>query len=1319
MNWKKASRWIGVVLLSLLFALFVVGYFFVHSRMFNQFVLSQAEQQTHARTGARLNISSVAIDWSHLAVDLYALTLHGAESRIQPPLLAMEHLRIRLKIVSLLRSKVDLAEIVIDRPEAHIFLDAQGHSNLPETPPASSSSSFPETIFNLAVQHVSINDGQIYYNDEKIPLAAELRDFRAESSFNNLSSEYRGSLSYNNARIAAKNFNPVEHDLRLQFAANRSSLTINSLTLAVGKSHVSAQGKLANYDRPSVEANYEGVVITSELAHILKEPSLPEGEVALTGKFRYQNIPGEKNFLDSASLEGVASSRGFLVRIGQASIPTQGIRAVYRLHDGDLNVRNIEAQLLGGHLSGNYELRDVSRAPASRFDAAIRNVSLDAIDLAAVAQNREAVRLSGRADVTAQASWSSSVQDALVRARAEIHGPNQPAAGSSTIPLNGLVDVTYEGARNAASFGQSYLQTGTTRVAVSGILSKQSQLSVQANTNDLNEVAVLVCALGGRSGSAKGTPSPLPLDLHGSARFSGHVLGEAKNPRIGGEFFANDFDVRDVHWRALHTSIDAGSSGVALSDGSLQGAQQEKINFSARIGLSSWSFTSASLISLQASAGQVSIADLQRLAQTNYPVDGTLTAGISVHGSEQNLIGSGSLRVLHASAWNEQVASFTADFKSDGNAIHSNAQLQIPAGRLAATLSFVPKTQEYEATLNSSGLQFDQLRAVQRRDLGISGIAALAAKGRGTVKDPQLAVNFQIPKLQVRDQVISQVQAALSVAHERVEFSLDSRADQGFIRANGGVNLTGDYPASASLDVRALPVAIVLARYLPRNQNLRGETEIHASLNGPLKDLKRVVAHVEVPKLDIAYNSVQLGLVSPLRVDYREGVAKCERTELKGTKTDLTLQGTIPMKSTVALNVSGNGTVDLSLLRDFVPSVQSNGHVDFNVSARGDFSHPMMEGQIHIVNAALSTETTPIGLEGVNGEFQISGDRVEIKQFSGTAGGGNVAARGFMTYGKQPAFDLGLEAKTVRVRYPEGIRSILSGNLSLKGTAADSQLTGRVLIDRLSFTQQFDLANFLGQFSTETPGTTASPLEENMKLNVAVSSAQDLNLASSKISIAGAANLRLSGTMADPVVLGRTNLTSGEVFFLGKRYEIQNGAIEFANPLRTTPVVNLYVKTTVQQYNITLSFVGSIDHLQTNYTSDPPLPSSDIINLVAFGQTTEQAATSPGTPATVGAESVLAQGAAGQVSGQIEKLTGISQLTIDPLASNSQANPGAQVAIQQRVTGNILLTFSTDVTSTQNQAVQVEYKVKKDLSVSALRDEYGGYAIDVRIHKRF
>jgi translocation and assembly module TamB len=98
---------------------------------------------------------------------------------------------------------------------------------------------------------------------------------------------------------------------------------------------------------------------------------------------------------------------------------------------------------------------------------------------------------------------------------------------------------------------------------------------------------------------------------------------------------------------------------------------------------------------------------------------------------------------------------------------------------------------------------------------------------------------------------------------------------------------------------------------------------------------------------------------------------------------------------------------------------------------------------------------------------------------------------------------------------------------------------------------------------------------------------------------------------------------------------------------------------------------------------------------------------------------VLAQGVSGKISGKIERLTGISQITIDPLATNNQTNPGSRVAIQQRVSGNLLLTFSTDVTSTQNESIQVQYQATKNLSISVLRDQYGGYAADVRLHKSF
>jgi autotransporter translocation and assembly factor TamB len=143
-----------------------------------------------------------------------------------------------------------------------------------------------------------------------------------------------------------------------------------------------------------------------------------------------------------------------------------------------------------------------------------------------------------------------------------------------------------------------------------------------------------------------------------------------------------------------------------------------------------------------------------------------------------------------------------------------------------------------------------------------------------------------------------------------------------------------------------------------------------------------------------------------------------------------------------------------------------------------------------------------------------------------------------------------------------------------------------------------------------------------------------------------------------------------------------------------------------------------LDKLRTTYTSEPTLPSADIINLLAFGQTTTEAASNASAPATLGAESAVANAVGGQVAGQLQKVTGISQLTIDPMAGNNQ-NPGAQVAIQQRMAGNLLVTFSTDITNAQSQAVQLKYQWKPNITVSILRDENGGYGLDVRYHKAF
>jgi len=293
-------------------------------------------------------------------------------------------------------------------------------------------------------------------------------------------------------------------------------------------------------------------------------------------------------------------------------------------------------------------------------------------------------------------------------------------------------------------------------------------------------------------------------------------------------------------------------------------------------------------------------------------------------------------------------------------------------------------------------------------------------------------------------------------------------------------------------------------------------------------------------------------------------------------------------------------------------------------------------------------------------------------------------------------------------------RSVLDGNLTWVGNTDSSTLNGRVLLDALSFTPDFDLATFADQFTGNAAGAAAPGLADTINLQVAVQSKENLTAASSQISLEGTASLNVTGTVANPVVTGRSDLTSGELFYRNVRYQLQRGIITFADPNETRPTMDVSVSTTVEQYNLTLNLRGPFDRLTTSYSSDPPLATADIINLIARGKTSsELAASSQST------DSIIASQAASQFSGSVQKLAGISSLQIDPTFGGNNQNPSARLAVQQRVTKNFLFTFSTDVSQPGNEIVQGDYQINKRWSVSVARDQLGGVAVDGRFHTKF
>ena len=70
------------------------------------------------------------------------------------------------------------------------------------------------------------------------------------------------------------------------------------------------------------------------------------------------------------------------------------------------------------------------------------------------------------------------------------------------------------------------------------------------------------------------------------------------------------------------------------------------------------------------------------------------------------------------------------------------------------------------------------------------------------------------------------------------------------------------------------------------------------------------------------------------------------------------------------------------------------------------------------------------------------------------------------------------------------------------------------------------------------------------------------------------------------------------------------------------------------------------------------------------------------------------------------------------IGGNNQ-NLSARVGIQQRVTKNLLFSFSTDVSQPGSEIVQGEYHINKRWSVSMQRDQLGGVSVDGRYHTRF
>jgi translocation and assembly module TamB len=451
---------------------------------------------------------------------------------------------------------------------------------------------------------------------------------------------------------------------------------------------------------------------------------------------------------------------------------------------------------------------------------------------------------------------------------------------------------------------------------------------------------------------------------------------------------------------------------------------------------------------------------------------------------------------------------------------------------------------------------------------------------------------------------------------------------------------------------------------------------------------------------------------------------------MTGPFTNLNLTGSVPFKADRPMNLRADGNIHLDVLEAFDTDIFSSGAVTLNAALTGTPAQPSVNGTLRLQQASFNLLDAPQGLSNATGVVAFNGTEAVLQNISGESGGGKVTLSGTVVYGgPEMQFRLQATANGVHVDAPATVTTQLGARLSLIGTTSKSLLSGNVFIQDVAMHSHSDIGDVLASAATPPPVSTASTgLLAGMQLDVRIRTSPDVQFRTTLTqNLQADASLTLRGTPDHPGMLGRVVVTQGDVIFFGARYTIDQGTIAFYDPQKIAPILNVDLETTVQGVDVSVSVSGPIERMKLSYRSDPPMEFQQIVSLLASGKipTTDPvlAAHTPAAPAQnfqqAGASTLLGQAVASPISGRLQRLFGVSKLSIDPQIVGTSNTPQATLTFQQQVTRDITFTYIQDVTRSNSQSIRVEWAISPQFSAVAQRDLFGEFDLDFFYKKRF
>jgi translocation and assembly module TamB len=1349
-------------------ALLVSGVIVVRSPWFREQVRRRIVSEVETATGGRVEAGAFTFDWTRLRAEVKGLVVHGTEAAGKPPLFRAASVAVGLKIVSLLRRKLDIAYLDVAEPRVYLILYADGRTNVPE-PKIHSKRSTVDAILDLAVGRFSLQDGVFEVESRQpTPFSARGRNLNARLVYDHAGPRYRAEVAIQPLDLDISGYAPTAVAVALHFAVERNRVTIDSARLAADDSHVEFSGVVDDLASPRATLRYEAQASQADVARFLRTKLLESGSAHVSGEATWAaagsfSVTGRLNAYNLEYRDAYVRLRDFqadgALQAGPAGLDVTGLRlsGFYVRPDNRIpidgriaraEVRGPDIHFIGmafAGLGGVYEADGLlQHLDLFHFQGAI--TGFQARRVVAV-YSPAALPWDGRASGPLELQGSLQGEgDLHVTARLAI----SPEPGGA--PVHGQVNADYDTTSGILDLGRSTLTLPSSRVDFSGAIGEAGggRMRAHLETRDLDDLLPAV----GETTESVG----VKLE-NGAAVFDGSVEGTLEDPHIAGRLSATRFSVSGKVFDSL-----AGDAAVSRENARLDNATVARgglrAQFQAAVALRQWKSSPDSEIFGNATLRNAPLAELAAAVEwAGPPAAGSLNATAQAAGTLSNPLVQADIEALRGRFAEEPFDRFTAHVNYSVRTLEA-ASAQIAAGtkqvRLKASYdhaagSFDTGLLRFEITTNAMPLE--QIATLAKARSGVKGTVEASAGGSIQIEPASrvrrgfrildLRADIAARGLQLDDQSFGDARLTAATEGQTLKAHLESNVASSSITGDGSWLLEDDYPGTANIAFSRLDFARLHEWIAPAKpaaaETFEGFAEGGLRIDGPAVRPHALKAELRIPKFEFGPAPGTLPLrtgaaplvirnAEPMAATLANSVFTVENAHLVGRDTDLTIGGKIQFDRNNALDLRVNGRIDLGFLEDFGADILSAGGVTVTASVRGAFDKPQIGGRLEVQNGSISLADFSNGLDNANGVITFSGDRATIQSLTGESGGGKIRISGFAGYGgDQVVFNLHADAEAVRVRYPEGVSTVANASLDLNGTTQRSMLVGSITILRTGFNPQSDFSSLLARSSepVETPSARGGPLG-GLNYDIQIQTAPDIQVRSALTQDLNVeANLRLRGTVSTPALQGRINITQGQVLFFGTKYNISQGSIAFYNLVKVEPIINVDLETKVRGADITLTIAGPLSKPVLTPRSDPPLQFSEIVAALATGQTPASdptllatQSTSPNSWQQMGATALLGQAIASPVTGRLQRFFGVSRLRIDPALPGIENNPQARLTLEQQVTPDITFTYITVVNSSNPQVVRVEWDLNKRWSVVALREENGLFGLDFFFRKQ-